>query len=232
MNIVIGYCKDIVMTRSSTQRGSIEPPLLIVHGGAGTGKSFLINIVTFWVQKLLSQAGDDINSPYMIRAAPTGLAATNIDGQTVHSAFRLGFGNNYQSLSDKNRDTMRDMFKNVQVVIIDEFSMLKSEQLYQLHLRLCEIKQNEKVFGGVCLLLFGDLMQLKPIKGSYIFQQPKYGQFREVHEIFPLWELFRCVNLEENHRQGEDRQYGELLNPVEIQREKGRNCRRGHAFAE
>ena len=98
LNMVIGYCKDIVMTRSSTQSGSVEPPLIIVHGGAGTGKSFLIKILSFWVQKLLSQAGDDINSPYMIRAAPTGLAATNIDGQTVHSAFRLGFGNNYQSL--------------------------------------------------------------------------------------------------------------------------------------
>ena len=80
---------------------------------------------------------------------PTGLAASNIDGQTIHSAFRLVFGNNYQSLSDKSRDAMRDNFKNVKMVIIDEFSMLKCEQLYQLHLRLCELKQNDLVFGGV-----------------------------------------------------------------------------------
>ena len=103
-------------------------------------KSFLINIISLWVQKLLAQAGDDINSPYIICSAPTGLSATNIDGLTVHSAFRLVFGNNYQSLSYKLRDEMRDLFKNVQVVIIDEFRLLKSEQLYQLHLRLCEIK--------------------------------------------------------------------------------------------
>ena len=98
--------------------------------------------------------------------------------------------------------------------------MLKFEQLYQLHLRLCELKQNERVFGGVSLIIFNDLMQLKPIRGSYIFQQPKHCQFNQVHEIFPLWDLFQCVDLVENHRQGEDCQYAELLNGLHFKEKK------------
>ena len=84
------------------------------------------------------------------------MAASNIEGQTIHTAFKLTFGNDYKSLSDKNRDNLRDLFKNVQVIIIDEFSMMKSAQLYQLHLRLCELKQNDKIMGGVSVLMFGE----------------------------------------------------------------------------
>ena len=89
----------------------VDPPLLVVHGGAGTSKSFLIHIMSLWIQKLLSKAGDDVNSPYLIRAAPTGLAASNFDGQTLHSTFKLNFGNEYKSLSDMSRDKLRDIFK-------------------------------------------------------------------------------------------------------------------------
>ena len=68
---------------------------------------------------------------------------------------------------------MQDIFKNVQVIVIDEFSMMHASQLYQIHLRLCELKNSNKIMGGLCVLLFGDLMQLKPIKGNYIFQKPR-----------------------------------------------------------
>ena len=57
----------------------------------------------------------------------------------------------------------------------------------------------------------GDLMQLKPIRGTYIFEQPKYGSLHGVYELFNLWEAFDCVVLEQNHRQGEDKVYAELL---------------------
>ena len=54
-------------------------------------------------------------------------------------------------------------------------------------------------------------MQLKPIQGDYIFQQPKYGNLKDVFEVFNLWEQFQSVVLEKNHRQGEDKSYAELL---------------------
>ena len=155
LQIVISYCRDLAMIHKTGRPMPVEPPLLIVHGGAGTGKSMLINLLSLWVQKILTVSGDDPCSPYLILAAPTGMAASNIEGQTLHTAFKFTFGNDYKSLSDKNRDLQRDYFKNVEVIIIDEFSMMKSSQLYHLHLRLCELKQNDRVMGGLCVIMFG-----------------------------------------------------------------------------
>ena len=72
LNMVIKYCRDVAMGRKNGQWKSVKPPFLTVIGGAGTGKSMLINIISLWVQKLLSTPGDDVSSPYLIRAAPTG----------------------------------------------------------------------------------------------------------------------------------------------------------------
>ena len=55
-------------------------------------------------------------------------------------------------------------------------------------------------------------MQLKPIRGSYIFEMPKNEKYRQIYDILPLWKMFDTVELEENHRQGDDKQYANLLN--------------------
>ena len=83
------------------------------------------------------------------------MAASNIEGNTLHSAFKFDFSHTYKSLSDKKRDELRNFFKNVQVVIIDEFSMMKNFQLYQPHMRLCDVKQTDSIMGGVAVLLVG-----------------------------------------------------------------------------
>ena len=89
---VLGYCRDLKMATNSGSCSTVQPPLLIVHGGGGTGKSKLINLVSLWVQKILNVSGDDTNSPYIILCAPTGMAAQNIEGQTLHSTFKFRFG--------------------------------------------------------------------------------------------------------------------------------------------
>ena len=66
----------------------------------------------------------------------------------------------------------------------------------------------------IIYLILGDLMQLKPIQGGYIFEKPKYGNLKDVSEVFNLWEQFQCIVLEENHRQGEDKAYAELLGRI------------------
>ena len=152
LGIVVEYCKKIQQSKKYSSH--LNPPKLIVHGGAGTGKSHLINVISQWVQKLMTVAGDECDTPYILRAAPTGMAAANIEGSTIHSAFNL-FGVNLVPLSDQKRDLFKDNFKNIEVCIIDEFSMMKASQLYQIHERLCEVKQNNLPFGGICLILFG-----------------------------------------------------------------------------
>ena len=83
----------------------------------------------------------------------------------MHSAFSFAYGNEYFSLSDKKRDKNRTILQNLRAVIIDEVSMIKADQLYQLDLRLREVTQKpDKVFGNVAVFLFGDILQLRPCK--------------------------------------------------------------------
>ena len=86
--------------------------------------------------------------------------------------------------------------------------------LYELNLRLQEIKQNQDDFGGVSVLLFGDLMQIQPVMGQWIFDQPLCRDYEISYLSRPLWDLFTPIELQENHRQGGDKSYAELLNRV------------------
>ena len=106
------------------------------------------------------------------------------------------------------------MFSNLSILIIDEISLVDADMLYKIDLRLKEVKQNEKPFGGVALLCFGDLLQIKPVKGRYIFDDPKCDDFNVASHIQPHWKKMQIVNLEENHRQGDDKLYAEILNRI------------------
>ena len=101
-------------------------------------------------------------------------------------------------------------------VIVDEISMVKSDMLYQLDFRLQEIMQNQKPFGGISLFVFGDLMQLKPVMGNFIFEKPHQKDYEMLHRCNPRWKMFKCIILEKNHRQGKDKGYAELLNRLRI----------------
>ena len=120
------------------------------------------------------------------------------------------------TLSDKARDLKRKLFKNLEILIIDEISLVDSDMLYKIDLRLKEIKQNEKLFGGIALFCFGDLLQIKPVKGRYILEEPKSEGFKIGNVICPHWKKFNIINLEENHRQGNDKSYADLLNRLRI----------------
>jgi energy-coupling factor transporter ATP-binding protein EcfA2 len=100
VNIGIKYAKDIVKAR---KEGNKIPtaPLLMVHGGAGAGKSTVIKVLAQWMQKILQKEGDEIECPCVLKAAFTGTAASNIKGQTLHSSFGFSFDNKHYSLSEK-----------------------------------------------------------------------------------------------------------------------------------
>ena len=78
--------------------------------------------------------------------------------------------------------------KNLKIVIIDEVSMVKVDLLYQLDLRLHEIKEKVEIpFGGVSVIAFGDLMQLRPVMGKFIFEVPMNPEFHTVHKLASRW---------------------------------------------
>ena len=83
-------------------------------------------------------------------------------------------------------------------------------------MRLQDIKQSQAPFGGVAVLLSGDLQQLGPVKGRFIFEKPIQEQYHPRFHSDPLWEKFEFFSLTTNHRQGEDKDYANMLNRIRI----------------
>ena len=215
LEIGIDYAKSIQKSRKTKARS--YPPLLVIQGGAGSGKSTVIDVLSQHMEKILRAPGDNPDHPYIIKAAFTGTAAANIKGQTMHNAFGFSFGNEFFSLGDKARDERRSELENLKVVIIDEFSMIKADMLYQLDLRLREVMQRpDEVFGGLSVFLFGDILQLRPVCARYIFEEPVCESFLLAFLISSLWQKFDVVVLRHNHRQGEDKEYADVLNRLRI----------------
>ena len=90
--------------------------------------------------------------------------------------------------------------------------------LYQIDLRLRELKQNNKVFGGISICLLGDPAQLRPVKGRFVFDKPVCEDYHLAYGngSSSLWKSFDVINLTENHRQGEDKTYADILNRIRI----------------
>ena len=121
------------------------------------------------------------------------------------------------SLSDKIRDSRRTLFQNLKVLIIDEISLVKSDILYQIHFRLMkDIFQNNLSFGGIAVFVFGDILQIKPTKGNFVFGPPYDQRLRLYYAVEDLWKKFKVVNLITNHRQGDDQIYADILNRIRI----------------
>ena len=103
------------------------------------------------------------------------------------------------------------------MIIIDEVSMVKSDMLYQLDLKLQELTERVNIpFGGIAILDLGDILQLRPVLGRFAFEKPINPEFHATFELHNRWELFSVLNLEVNHRQGEDKPYAEMLNRIRV----------------
>ncbi len=128
---------------------------VFITGKAGTGKSTLLRYFTKHTQK------------NFVVLAPTGVAALNVGGQTIHSFFR--FPPSFIDIADISSDPHRNrLFKNLDIVIIDEVSMVRSDlmQGIDISLRKNRNRPNEP-FGGVQMVFIGDLFQLAPIVRDY-----------------------------------------------------------------
>ena len=65
---------------------------------------------------------------------------------------------------------------------------------FKIDLRLREITQKNVRFGNIAIIALGDLMQMSPISGRFIFKEPRDSQFTLSHEVDPLWQNFQCIN--------------------------------------
>ncbi|MGH1385128.1 helix-turn-helix domain-containing protein [Kordia sp.] len=131
---------------------------LFLTGKAGTGK-------TTFLHKIKAES-----LKRLVVVAPTGVAAINAKGVTIHSFFQLPFEPFIPSATGRNTTVQRkfsktkiDIIKSLDLVIIDEISMVRADVLDGIDEVLRRYKNNTKPFGGVQLLLIGDLQQLSPV---------------------------------------------------------------------
>ena len=190
--------------------------LMYIAGVGGTGKTHVVKAIL----RLFELLG---RSREVLVGAPTGAAALNIGGYTVHSLTMMP-GKVTKGLLKK----LRSMWHEVKYFIIDEVSMIGAMILAQISRRLQLAKGNDgspasSPFGGVNVIFTGDFGQLKPVQAAslYDYSYVKHPGLRAVRDCAGvdcltgvyLWRhLFRCVvQLIKNQRQSSDPRYAALL---------------------
>ena len=127
---------------------------LFIQGQAGTGKSSFI----MYLKKNITKS--------MIICSPTAVAAMNIGGQTIHSLFKLPISDFISSdnLFKTNRKKISDIIKSADILVIDEISMVRPDILDAIDMLTKSMRKNKnKPFGGLQVLLIGDIYQLPPV---------------------------------------------------------------------
>ena len=125
-------------------------PLVFITGKAGTGKSTFINLIRLKIRK------------NVVVLAPTGVAALNAQGQTIHSFFH--FPPNAVDLSAVKQVYNRKLYEKMDILVVDEVSMVRADlfDAIEKFLRF-NAKDSKKMFGGVQVVLIGDMFQLPPV---------------------------------------------------------------------
>ncbi|CAH0563184.1 unnamed protein product [Brassicogethes aeneus] len=187
----------------------------VVVGGAGVGKSRLIKAI---YQSLLrhfnSIPGNNPETIKIMLTAPTGKASFAIRGLTIHSSFGIPVNTSKEDilpLSHDKANTLYTLLSELKLIIIDEFSMVGSTMLAQIHTRLQQIFKNNCDFGDIPIIMFGDLNQLAPVGDQWIFRPNKRNPYGLLCGTY-LWDKFAFYELTEIMRQREDLAFAEALN--------------------
>lgn len=182
---------------------------LFLTGKAGTGKTTFLR----YLRKKLPKR--------MVVLAPTGIAAINAEGATIHSFFQLPFapfvpGAKYAQARNYGIHKQKlKLIRSIDLLVIDEISMVRADLLDAVDDALRRIRHNAKPFGGVQLLLIGDLQQLAPVVkeeewnmlGAY-YDTPYFFSSRALRQT-----RYVTVELERVYRQS-DEGFLSLLNAI------------------
>lgn len=183
---------------------------LFLTGKAGTGKSTLLRYLI-----------SDFRKNFVI-LAPTGIAALNVGGQTIHSFFQLEPRPYLPKDRDINElsDDKRTLIKNLDIIIIDEVSMVRADMLNAVDLSLRKNTGVNAPFGGKKMLFIGDLFQLPPVLDSRNQEEVNIvAQNYETPYFFSAKALensklkYHIVELTKIYRQ-KDKAFIDLLNNV------------------
>lgn len=164
----------------------------LLTGAAGTGKTYLLN--TFIAQA--RKRGKKVSV-----TATTGLAATHLGGNTIHSWSGIGVSDHLpNNFFERLSKTRRDVISKTDVLIIDEISMLHDFRLDMIDKVLRTVRENDQPFGGIQLVMSGDFFQLPPVNrpneqgGGFVVYSDAWQELRPA-----------VLYLERQYRQNDDR---------------------------
>jgi len=145
-----------------------RPPMLLIHGGPGTGKTHLMRSLNNVLKDTLQTSG-------ILNAAYTGVAASLLSGgQTLNKLLdiklNLGTDEPLPPLSGVKRAEMQRRLKEFTALLIDEVSMLSPTLLRRVDERLREVKCSDQAFGGMLVILQGDMFQLPPVRTTSLYK--------------------------------------------------------------
>lgn len=199
---VYDFAKDIILNTDTT---------LFITGRAGTGKTTLLRYVAETSKKNIAVV------------APTGIAAINAGGVTIHSFFKLPFTPFIPSVLEakkliagqKMRMEFQKVIRNVDMIIVDEVSMLRADLLDAIDVVLRHYRNSQLPFGGVQMVFFGDLYQLPPVcvNEEWVILKDYYATpFFFSAKVFDNIEVV-CLELDKIFRQN-DADFVKILNQV------------------
>ena len=164
---------------------------VFLTGSAGSGKTYTLNQ---YIDYLRAR-----RVPVAVTAS-TGIAATHMNGTTIHSWSGIGIKD---ELSDRDltnlsrKQFLADRLKDTAVLVIDEISMLHAKQLNLVNQVLKHVRKNDKAFGGIQVVVAGDFFQLPPIGSKGESNREKFAFMSEAW----LDAKFHICYLSEQHRQ-------------------------------
>ncbi|MDR1498680.1 MAG: AAA family ATPase, partial [Rickettsiales bacterium] len=173
---------------SDSQKKAIDAILggknVFVSGSAGTGKSYLLNYLK-----------TELKNKNLQVTATTGIAAINIGGITLHSWANLGIDDSpveqiVQKIFSASGINTRKKIQKTEILTIDEVSMLSMETFEKVDKLLRMVRNNDKPFGGIQMILFGDFFQLPPINSNNFCFESEVWQEAKIETIM-LTEVFR-----------------------------------------
>lgn len=172
---------------------------IFLTAAAGCGKSYTITSISKWAHDSKLKIGI---------TATTGSAAILIGGSTIHSFLGIGLAKkSAQELATQiatQKKIVHRRISKLEILVIDEISMMNSELFDKISDILKILRKNKKPFGGVQMVLVGDLFQLPPVEGDLFFKSKTWQNFDcQVHE------------LDQCHRQ-DDQEFFNMLNELRI----------------
>ena len=186
-----------------------DQQFIFLTGAAGTGKT-----------TLLERVKNQLSLKKMV-VAPTGIAALNIGGTTINSAFRIGFDTS-PAITKSKDPRFNKLLKNLELLIIDEVSMVRAPMLDAISQSLQIHRNSQEPFGGVHVLACGDLFQLPPIikesEERVIYEKYDSIYFFDAHS-FKDMDKVNFFELTESFRQEEDQKFCDLLNNIRVGRD-------------